>query len=120
VFFPHNLVLKNISSAWGCLELHAQVTDRCRVYDSPFSIGDFIVLNESVIDEYCPGIFLEEKSQNLLAGTVHVPPESRNGHLPYTSLGHHSYANMLGKTHRLESLFISTTERTCGCAVDVS
>jgi hypothetical protein len=114
------MVLKNISSAWVCLELHAQVTDRCRVYNCPFSIEDFIVLNESVIDEYCPGIFLEEKSQKLLAGTALAPPDSRNGHLLYTSLGHHRYANLLGKTHRLESLFISTTERTCRCAVDVS
>lgn len=88
-FFPHNPVLKNISSAWVCLELHAQVTDRCRVFDGPVSIEDFIVLNEPMIDEHCPGVFLEEKSQKLLAGTAHASPESRNGHLPCTSLGHH-------------------------------
>jgi len=64
-FFPHNLILKNIPSAWLCLELHAQVADRCRAFDGPVTIEDFIVLNDHVIDEYCPGIFLEEKSQSL-------------------------------------------------------
>jgi hypothetical protein len=59
-----------------CLELHAQVADRCRVFDGPVSIENFIVLNDQVIDEFCPGIFLHEKSQKLLAGTAHVPPES--------------------------------------------
>ena len=110
MFFLRNLVLKNIPSVWVCLELHAQVTDRCRVFDGPVSIEDFIALNEPVTDEYYPGIFLEETSLKLLAGTAHAPPESRNGHLPNTSLGHHRYANLLGKTHHLESLFISTTE----------
>lgn len=120
MFLPHNLVLKNVSSAWVCLELHAQIRDRCWVFDGPVGIEDFIVLNGRVTDEYCPGISLEEKPQTLLTGTTHAPPESRNGHLPITSLGHHRCANLFGKTHHLESLFISTTERSCRCAVDVS
>jgi hypothetical protein len=103
-----------------CLELQAQFADRCWVYDGPVTIEVCIVLNEPVIDEYCPGIFVEEKSQKLLAGTTHIPPENRNGHLPNISFGHHRYANLLGKTHHLDSFSISTTERTCHCAVDVS
>jgi hypothetical protein len=61
----------------------------------------FIVLSDPVIDEYCPGIFLDEKSQKLLPGTAHAPRESRNCHLPNTSLGQNRYSNLLGKTHHL-------------------
>lgn len=63
-----------------------------RVFDGHVSVEDCLVLNEPGMDEYYPSILLEGKSQMLLVGTAHVPDESRTGHLPSTSLGHHRYA----------------------------
>ena len=73
VFFSRNLLLKIFYSTWVCLELHAQVRDRFRLLDGPVSIEGYIVLNDPVIDEYCPGIFLEGKSRKLLAGISPCP-----------------------------------------------
>ena len=102
------------------LELHAQVGTRFRVFDGRVSIEDCLVLNDMVIDKYCPGVFLEGKSKKLLTRIAHVPPEIRNGHLPNTSLRHHRYGNLLGKTHLFESFSFTTAERAGHCAVNVS
>jgi hypothetical protein len=66
-FFSRNLLLRNPSSQWVRVELHAEVAPRFRVFDDRVSIEDCGVLNDMMIEEYCPGAFLEGKSQKHLA-----------------------------------------------------